>query len=192
MPPGVLYAIGPLPQAVAGPGCRECRVELLQQCCYFMSMQTRFDRQERLYQAIRLTRRIDLDVGRVMQPELERNGLTAARRTLLEALVQGGPACVPELAEKLALKRQFVQRVAAELIRAELAEILPNPRHRRSYLCRATEKGRALFDAVHQRELELIRRHLGDINTTEIIVALRVLNRVADCFSGMAGTREGS
>ena len=150
-------------------------------------MQTRFDRQERLHQAIRLIRRIDLDVGRVMQCELKGSGLTPAHHAVLEALVRHGPATVPDLAGRLGMKRQFAQRATSGMVRSRFVETLPNPRHKRSYLCGATREGRALFDMVHQRELDFLHRHLGDINITEVIVALRVLNRVADCFSGVAG-----
>lgn len=152
-------------------------------------MQTRFDRQERLYQAIRLMRRIDLEVGRVMTGELQGSGLTPARRAVLELLVEDGPATVPEIAERLALKRQFVQRAAAELIRLGLVESKANPRHRRSFLCCATNDGKAAFEAVHRKELELLNEHLGDINMTEIIVALKVMNRVATCFGTLASER---
>ncbi len=150
-------------------------------------MQTRFDRQERLHHAIRLMRRIDLDAGRVMQSELSGSGLTPAGHRLLEALAENGEATVPDLAAGLALKRQFVQRMMAELVRAGFVETLPNPHHKRSFLCRLSEDGRRRFEAVHQRELALLNRHLGDINMTEVIVALRVLNRVANCFSEIAG-----
>ena len=150
-------------------------------------MQTRFDRQERLHQAIRLMRRIDLDVGRVMQSELRGSSLTPARHTVLETLVANGATTVPEMAARLGLKRQFAQRLTSGLVRSGLVEMLPNPHHKRSYLCSATVQGRALFETVHQRELALLNHYLGDINTTEVIVALRVLNRVADCFSGVAG-----
>ena len=152
-------------------------------------MQTRFDRQERLHQAIRLVRRIDLDVGRVMQSDLRGSGLTPASHAVLETLVEHGARTVPEMAARLGLKRQFAQRAMSGLIRSGLVEMLANPHHKRSYLCGATQQGRAIFEAVRQRELALLHRHLGDINTTEVIVALRVLNRVADCFSDVAGRR---
>jgi len=155
-------------------------------------MQTRFDRQERLYQAIRLMRRIDLEAGRIMLSELRGSGLTPARRAVLELLIEGGPATVPDAAERLGLKRQFVQRAVAEMIRLGLVESSANPRHRRSFLCCATQEGHAAFDAVHRRELELLSEHLGDINMTEIIVALRVMNRVAACFETLSAEKSGA
>lgn len=149
-------------------------------------MQTRFDGHERLYQVIRLMRRIDLDLGRIMNAELRRAGLTPAQRAVLEAIHENGAMTVPEVAARLSLKRQFVQRAAARLITAGFIETMPNPTHKRSlHLC-LTEAGRSAFSALHERELALLHRHLGDINMTEIIVALRVMNRVAACFSELA------
>jgi hypothetical protein len=49
-----------------------------------------------------------------------------------------------------------------------------------------TGAGRAIFTALHERELALLHRHLGDINMTEIIVALRVMTRMSACFSELA------
>lgn len=149
-------------------------------------MQTRFDGQERLYQAIRLMRRIDLNVGRVMQAELRSAGLTPAQRLIVEALIDHGAMTVPETAACLSLKRQFVQRIATALLAAELVEIQPNPAHKRSPRLVVTGSGRKKFNALHERELALLHQHLGDINMTEIIVALRVMNRVSACFSELA------
>jgi DNA-binding MarR family transcriptional regulator len=153
-------------------------------------MQGRFDRQERLYQAIRLMRRIDLNAGRVMQRALAGTGLTPARRVVLEALVEHGAMTVPETAARLSLKRQFVQRIMTELIAEELVATEANPAHKRSFLCRVTPEGGAAFEAIHQRELALMSSHLGDINMTEVIVAFRVVGRVADCFAALAGGEE--
>lgn len=150
-------------------------------------MQTRFDGQERLYQAIRLMRRIDLNVGRVMNAELREAGLTPAQRTVLEAFVDHGAMTVPETAARLSLKRQFVQRVVTGLIASGLVESAPNPAHKRSARLSVTPAGRARFAGLHERELALLHMHLGDINMTEIIVALRVMNRVSACFSELAG-----
>jgi len=152
-----------------------------------MPMQTRFDGQERLYQAIRLMRRIDLNVGRVMQAELRSAGLTPAQRLVVEALIDHGAMTVPETAACLSLKRQFVQRVVTGLVAAELVGTQANPAHKRSPRLAVTAAGRAKFNALHQRELALLHQHLGDINMTEIIVALRVVNRVSACFSELAG-----
>jgi DNA-binding MarR family transcriptional regulator len=149
-------------------------------------MQTRFDRQERLHQAIRTIRRIDLDAGRVRQALLRDAPISASDHRVLEAVAQGEALSLPECAAALGLKRQFVQRIAARLLRAGLIEARPNPRHKRSYLCRATAAGRALLGDLHARETALINHYVGDLNTTEVIVARRVIERIASTFSTLA------
>jgi DNA-binding MarR family transcriptional regulator len=59
-------------------------------------------------------------------------------------------------------------------------------RQSRAYLCKLTEKGERLFETVHHREMALLRQRLGDINITEVIVALRVMARVAAAYEAAA------
>ncbi|MGN6548512.1 MAG: MarR family winged helix-turn-helix transcriptional regulator [Pararhizobium sp.] len=148
-------------------------------------MQTRFDRQERLHQAIRLMRRIDLDAARMRRSLLAETSLSPADHSVLEALVAEGEMTVPELAAALGLKRQFVQRVVSRLAASGCVERAANPAHRRSFLCRASASGKAFVATLHERELALLNRHIGDINMTEIIVALRVIHRIADGFAAV-------
>ncbi|MDK1490957.1 MarR family transcriptional regulator [Sinorhizobium sp. 7-81] len=116
---------------------------------------------------------------------LEGAGITVAERAVLELLC-GEPLTVPEAARRLSMKRQFVQRMAAGLLAKALIEKKPNPEHRRAYFCAPTPAGRELFNAIHQRELELLHAALGDINQTEVVVALRVMTRVDAAFEELA------
>lgn len=149
-------------------------------------MQTRFDRQERLFQAIRLICRIDLDVARVAQGLLCDTELTPAKHRILEVLAEGEPLTVAGAARRLSLKRQFMQRMIAELVACGLVETMENPAHSRSFHCRPSARGHALLTDLRMRESAMLNRHLGDLNTTEVIVALRVLNRVSACYSELA------
>lgn len=148
-------------------------------------MLVRFDKQERLYRAIRLVRPIHLNVSRTVEKMLEAAGITVAERAVLELLCEE-PLTVPEAARRLSMKRQFVQRVAVGLADKGLVGKKPNPEHRRAYLCEPTPAGRTLFDAVHQRELEMLYTVLGDINQTEAVVALHVMARIDAAFETLA------
>lgn len=148
-------------------------------------MLVRFDKQERLYKAIRLVRPVHLNVSRTMEKLLEGAGISVAERAVLE-LICGQPLTVPQAARQLSMKRQFVQRVAAGLMSKGLIEKAPNPEHRRAYLCAPTAAGRDLFQAVHRRELEMLHAILGDINQTEVVVALRVMMRIDAAFEAVA------
>ncbi|WP_018235963.1 MarR family winged helix-turn-helix transcriptional regulator [Ensifer sp. BR816] len=148
-------------------------------------MLARFDRQERLYKAIKLVRPVHLNVSRTVEKMLEGAGISVVERAVLELLCEE-PLTVPEAARRLSMKRQFVQRVAAGLIEKGLVEKKPNPEHRRAYFCAPSPAGRDLFNAVHQRELEMLHSVLGDINQTEVVVALRVMARIDAAFETLA------
>ncbi|APG86235.1 MarR family winged helix-turn-helix transcriptional regulator [Sinorhizobium americanum] len=148
-------------------------------------MLARFDRQERLYKAIKLVRPVHLNLSRTVEKMLEGAGITVAERAVLELLCEE-PLTVPEAARRLSMKRQFVQRVTAGLIDKGLIEKKPNPEHRRAYFCAPSPAGRDLFNAVHQRELEMLHSVLGDINQTEVVVALRVMARIDAAFEALA------
>ncbi|WFU47364.1 MarR family winged helix-turn-helix transcriptional regulator [Sinorhizobium terangae] len=148
-------------------------------------MLVRFDKQERLYKAIKLVRPIQLNVNRTVEKMLDGAGITVAERAILEVLCNE-PLTVPEAARRLSMKRQFVQRITAGLFAKALIEKKPNPEHRKAYFCVPSAAGRELFNAVHQRELELLHAALGDINQTEVVVALRVMARIDSAFEELA------
>lgn len=148
-------------------------------------MLVRFDKQERLYKAIKLVRPIHLNVHRSIEHMLEGSGVSVAERAVLELLCVE-PLTVPEAARRLSMKRQFVLRVVVGLLEKGLLEKRPNPEHRRAYFCTPSVAGRDLFEAIHRRELEFLHAALGDINQTEVVAALRVMTRVARAFEDLA------
>jgi DNA-binding MarR family transcriptional regulator len=148
-------------------------------------MLVRFDKQERLYKAIKLLRPVHLNVNRTLEKMLAGTGITVAERAVLELLCDE-PLTVPEAARRLSMKRQFVQRIVAGLIKKDLVEKKPNPEHLRAYFCLPTPAGRDLFNIVHQRELDMLHAVLGDINQTEVVVALRVMTRIDAAFEALA------
>lgn len=74
-------------------------------------------------------------------------GQTLAR-TLVLRQIAGGPVPVAEIARRLRLRRQSVQRVADLLVDDGLVTFEPNPRHRRAKLARLTAAGRATVERV--------------------------------------------
>ncbi|WP_099866957.1 MarR family winged helix-turn-helix transcriptional regulator [Pararhizobium haloflavum] len=149
-------------------------------------MQSRFDKQDRLYQAVRLIRPIHLNIQRTLEVQLAGTGISVAQRDVMEVLYTSGPLTVPTATRMLGMKRQFVQRTMSDLIVLGMVERRRDSRHSRAYICRLTDKGSRLFQTVHEREMALLRQRLGDINITEIVVALRVLARVAGAYEAAA------
>jgi DNA-binding MarR family transcriptional regulator len=76
----------------------------------------------------------------------EAGGLTAARWQVLGGVLDE-PRTVAEIARRMGLTRQSVQRVANVLVGEGFAAWEPNPRHRRAKLLRPTTGAR---DAVRQ------------------------------------------
>ncbi len=85
-------------------------------------------------------------------------GITAARRAVMEHLSAHGPATVPQIAEVKQVTRQHVQTVADELTARGLTAFRDNPAHKRSHFLDLTEDGRATFAAIREKETELLAR----------------------------------
>lgn len=80
----------------------------------------------------------------------------ASWRVLAAAVGPGGT--VPQLARRLGLKRQSVQRIADHLVEGGWAHYEANPHHRRSPLVRLTDKG--------ESSLSLLERAFSDWKQT--------------------------
>ncbi len=74
-------------------------------------------------------------------------GQTLARYLVLRE-AQGEGASVAEIARRLRLARQGVQRVADALVDEGLAAYAENPRHRRAKLVTLTDRGRSALDQI--------------------------------------------
>jgi DNA-binding MarR family transcriptional regulator len=79
-----------------------------------------------------------------------REGQTQARWQLLSAVSEEA-LTVPQAARRLGVTRQGVQRVANDLLAAELLELRPNPDHRTSPLLAPTENGRSTLRSITAR-----------------------------------------
>ena len=120
------------------------------------------ERGAHIYELLRFVRPIVLGSARVVEADVRGLGWTVASRAVMEVLVAQAPLTVPQVASRLSLARQNVQRHVDELTRLGHVHALQNPAHRRSVLVQPTPSGRAAFRAVHARELA----DLSDLATT--------------------------
>ena len=102
---------------------------------------------------LRLVRPIVLSSARVVEADVRSLGWTVGSRAVMEALESEAPLTVPQIAIRLSLARQNVQRHVDELIRLDHLHATPNPAHRRSVLIQPTAQGREAFRTLHAREL---------------------------------------
>jgi DNA-binding MarR family transcriptional regulator len=102
-----------------------------------------------LVQVIELTRHFTVAGERLAEPV----GQTLARWLVL-AECKDAPATVAEIARRLRLARQSVQRVADVLAGQGLCSYKDNPRHRRAKLLALTPKGRKTLARIEDAQRE--------------------------------------
>ena len=109
-------------------------------------------------------------------------GLTAAWWQVLGAVLDE-PLSVAQIARKIGVTRQSVQRVADILASDELAEYRPNPAHRRAKLLHPTEQGRVVVRRIrpaHAALAERLAKELGSNGLRQTLHDLAVLSAALD------------
>jgi DNA-binding MarR family transcriptional regulator len=101
-------------------------------------------------------------------------GLTSARWQVLGA-IEGQSLSVAQIARKMGLARQNVQRLANELAKAQMVEYLPNPEHKLAKLVRLTERGRAAMQDLGQRQQRWANQTTAPVSAAEIQAAVALL-----------------
>jgi DNA-binding MarR family transcriptional regulator len=128
-----------------------------------------------LYELIWMSRPLMQAAEAAVEQGLVGTGLTVRTRAVLETLLAHNDATVPDIAQKLEIKRQYVQLMVNEAIADELAVKRDNPRHKKSTIIALTVKGRALIEDVVRREMMLVRSIGAGLNAAEIEIALKVV-----------------
>lgn len=82
------------------------------------------------------------------------------------ATLRHEPLTVAQIGRQLGLRRQSVQHNINLLVAQGLAELQPNPEHRRASLIALTTRGYAVMDKLHGLQSELTVRFLGNLPLT--------------------------
>jgi DNA-binding MarR family transcriptional regulator len=104
--------------------------------------------------------------------------LTVRMRAVLEMLLAHGELAVPDIAEKLEIKRQYVQLMVNETLASGFTTQRPNPRHKRSPLLALTDQGRAVIEGIMQKEMDVMKDIAADFKDEDVSTALRVVQAV--------------
>lgn len=102
--------------------------------------------------------------------------ITAAMRVLLEFLLVGGSATVPEMARARGVSRQHIQQQVDALLERDLLERQDNPAHKRSVLIALTDKGRAWIQNMRAEELNALSRMQVGVSDHAMAEAAQVLS----------------
>ena len=90
------------------------------------------------------------------------------------------PVTVPDIARRLGLTRQSVQRVVNDLLDADLASLQPNPSHKRSPLVVLSRRGKRSLEAANESSYEIRYQQLTEagVTSTEMRAARRSIRRL--------------
>ena len=89
------------------------------------------------------------------------------------------PDTVAEVARRMNLARQSVQRVADVLEQAGLVEYLPNPADKRAKLVRVTQAGSELLAELEVRQQAWLRDVVGGMPEADIEAAAHLIEAIA-------------
>ena len=101
-------------------------------------------------------------------------GLTSARWQVLGSL-RDYPATVADIARRMGLTRQNVQRIADCLSIDGFVTTSANPAHRRAKLYSLTPHGRTVMEEVVCRQAEWANKIADGIDSTEIVEAVSLM-----------------
>jgi DNA-binding MarR family transcriptional regulator len=114
----------------------------------------------------------------VRQLENDQRGPSVGVRAVLDLLRMRNDRTVPQIAETLAVSRQFVQRMVNEAADRAWVQAVPNPAHQRSSLIRLTADGRRVITGIRRREHDLLRDNSSDLTVDDVDHCLRVLRHL--------------
>lgn len=109
------------------------------------------------------------------------HGLTGARWQVLAALhLEERPLTVAQIARRMGLQRQSVQRLSDILAEQGILAYRENPDHKRAKLVDFTEKGRTVFAQMDEIQLAWANTITTDFSVEELEAAASVLRRLKD------------
>lgn len=108
-------------------------------------------------------------------------GLTGARWQVMGAIdLERRSLTVSQIARKMGLTRQSVQRIVNELVKDSFLELIDNPRDRRAKLVGLTGKGEITMTEVDAAQALWINALSEDIAATEIRSALSLVREIVE------------
>lgn len=123
--------------------------------------------------------------------ELERHGKRIVRpfgQTPTRWLVLGGideaPRTVPQIARRMGVTRQAVQRVADQLVKDGLADFDDNPDHRRSSLLTLTTRGGRVLSRINAAQAGWSNAVAETLALEDLRAAIRTIKAATNRLRG--------
>lgn len=108
-------------------------------------------------------------------------GMTSARWQVMGAIVGSKHSLtVAQIARRMDLARQGVQRIVNDLAELELVILEENMDHKRSPLVSVNEKGAKVMDAVDEAQAEWVNGLCDGFSQSQIVEALELMETIRD------------
>lgn len=115
-------------------------------------------------------------------------GLSSARWQVLGAIVlEGRPLSVAQIARRMGLSRQAVQRVANDLDAAGLTTYRDNPDHKRAKLVALTKQGKDVYAEADARQTIWVNALSEGLDCRVLSEATHLLRTIHDRCRAQAG-----
>ncbi len=132
---------------------------------------------ELILEAFRLNGAL-LDAGNRITKPL---GLTSARWQVMGAIeLAGQPLTVAQVARRMGLARQGVQRIINDLERLEMLELKSNIDHKRSPLVSISAKGKRVMAEVNKAQIAWVNKLAEGLGIRKVEQALKLIQSVSD------------
>ncbi len=108
-------------------------------------------------------------------------GLTSARWQVMGAVqLANQPLTVAQIARRMGLARQGVQRIVKDLIQLEMVFTEPNLDHKRSPLISLTKSGNEVLASIDKDQAKWVNRLADGLSNRQINAALKTLKIVRE------------
>lgn len=126
--------------------------------------------------------------GRAVAEAIRTEGVPSAGQLgVLRVLDRRGPQTMPQMARARMVSRQHIQSLVNRLVEKGHVEFIANPAHKRSKLVRLTTRGKALADAMGEREARVLRALEVEIPDRDLRAATRALQAVREALGSERG-----
>lgn len=110
--------------------------------------------------------------------------LTGARWQVLAALeLEERPLTVAQIARRMGLQRQSVQRLADIMVKQNILTYLPNPEHKRAKLVALTESGKNILEHLDNSKGQWADGIVDGFSAAELEQVIDVLQRMREKLS---------
>lgn len=108
-------------------------------------------------------------------------GLTSSRWQVLGAIEMfGQPMSVAQIARRMGLSRQAVQRTVNELNKLGLVDLQPNIDHKRSPLIELTSEGSKVMKGINQAQAKWVNELSASISEKSLKQVLNTLKKISE------------